>query len=144
MVRKGTKTKAMRNLYLIIGSLLLLSACSKSGIQPAKVYSNTNGTYIDLSTIKWYVTKNGSFANLNLKISGKTNGDSMTLRTSGDGLITQVPIALQSGKMFTEDAGIYFIHEAPAAGTLRGTTQITVYRGPDKFVVNLDSGDVSY
>ncbi|MFB9844603.1 hypothetical protein [Mucilaginibacter ginsenosidivorans] len=134
----------MKNLFLIACSLILLSACSKKeDVPPGQTFRNKNGLYVNFSNEKWYVTKDGTFATVNLKLAGTTNGDRITMRTSGDGLLLDNNLALKSGK-FTTDGGIWFTHAAPDTGTLHGSTEITVYRGSDTLVVHLVSDDLSY
>src|ERR1700761_6408195 len=126
----------MKKIAFISAFLLLFISCKKTAVLPGQSYHGAGGSYLNLSNIKWYVTKNAGSTIINLSITGNTNGDKLTMTTSGDGLLTENTIPLKSGN-FTENSGIAFMVNAPASGTIQGSTQITVYKGSDTLVVPL-------
>jgi hypothetical protein len=130
----------MKNLVFASIILLVITSCSKNAVSPGQSYHGSGGAYINFSNIKWYVTQESGSTILNLDISGNTNADKLTMTTSGDGLASEIPITLNSGK-FTESVGVSFTHAVVTS--MQGSTQITIYRGSDKLVVPLTSGTIN-
>ncbi len=83
--------------------LIALAGCSSTHPQSdtvSKVSANNNTTTVTKQN--WYVTKqnyNGTLFSytVNLQISGTTSASSVTVTTSGNGLITEKPIAVVNG-----------------------------------------------
>ena len=131
----------MKNLTFICACLLLITSCKKNNTLPGQSYHGAGGSYVNFSSIKWYITNDSGSTTLNLNIAGDTNADKLTMTTSGDGLISEVTILLKSGK-FTQDTPVTFTHTV--AITMQASTQVTVYKGSDKLVVPLESGVVNF
>ena len=136
----------MKNHLLIFCLLVIMSGCSKdNSVTPqGKNYRDANGTYVNLTTTQWYVTKNGNFATLYLKIAGSTNGDKLTITTYGDGVVQDVNIQLEPNKSFNKDIGVAFTAAGGSSGSFDTSTKIVTYKGGDSFTTVLSSGKLDY
>jgi hypothetical protein len=136
----------MKN-YLVLSCLVLLfTACSKKNDNEpgAANYHDANGTFINFSSARWYVSKDGSFVTLYVKITGNTNSDTMTIRTIGDGLQTDVAIELLPDHTFSMDVPIVFTADGGSPGSFDISTGVIAFKGNDKLVATLKSGKVNY
>lgn len=136
--------------------MMLLLACSKEDDNIAsqtkstninnttRNYSNEKGVTLQLTNSTWFTEKENGFGYVNLTISGSTNADKVIVMTSGDGLISEYNILLDSNKKFTNDTiGISFTH-APSADEFETSTKIKAINGSDTLVVTLTSGKLHY
>ncbi|MFA6924864.1 MAG: hypothetical protein WC223_11505 [Bacteroidales bacterium] len=107
-------------------------------------YSNAKGTCLSLTKQDWYLTRNGSGGAVNIAISGSTNGERATIRTLGDGLISDVNINLDEHKNFNQKFGIYFNESSVPSGEFKANTIIFVYRNSDTLELDLVSGNLKF
>jgi hypothetical protein len=100
---------------------------------------------LSISNSQWYLTRNilGG-GEVNLKISGSTNGDKVTVRTYGDGVIFDENVELDSKKNFNKDVGISFTATSVPSGEFEMSTKVMAYKGSDTLVVPLNSGKLKY
>jgi hypothetical protein len=100
---------------------------------------------LSISNSQWYLTRNilGG-GEVNLKISGSTNGDKVTIRTYGDGVIFDENVELDSKKNFNKDVGISFTATSVPSGEFEMSTKVMAYKGSDTLVVPLNSGKLKY
>jgi hypothetical protein len=100
---------------------------------------------LSISNSQWYLTRNilGG-GEVNLKISGSTNGDKVTVRTYGDGVIFDENVELDSKKNFNNDIGISFTATSVPSGEFEMSTKVMAYKGSDTLVVYLKSGKLEY
>jgi len=82
--------------YIIISVLLItLVACTNKGV--------TVPPTLNITSTKWFTTRNGNFGTVMLVLSGNTNTDSVTTENYGDGVISQIKIPLKTDKSFSND-----------------------------------------
>jgi hypothetical protein len=139
----------LRQSYFKILILLIaftFSACSKKdapAISGTK-YTDARGTYVTVSNADWYLTTQGSGGMVNLKVSGATNADKITVTTYGDGLYSDINMSVGSNGQFTQDVTISFSATSRSTSTFQQSTTLKAYRGTDTLVVTLKSGNLSY
>lgn len=147
----------MRTIILFMSFTLLFVSCKKDdNSNSAKVFSDSKGTSITLSTIDWRTTNTSnttgitggySFLGVNLKLVGSTNGDSVKIKTFGGGLINYRSVTLDNKKGFNEDLQISFLTilttSAPKDEFTKSTT-LLVFKGVDTLNVTLTSGQLKY
>jgi hypothetical protein len=82
-----------------------------------------------------------------LHLVGVTNGDSIYVQTSGDGVIGSEKVNLDNNKAFNDTVSISFLYVSitsiPGSAFTRSTT-LTVYRNANVLTVPLTSGDLRY
>jgi len=132
-------------LFIITGLLLAFAGCKKSNDLSAngQIYTDAKGTKVIVNTANWYLTRQGNGGTVNLKLSGTTNADRITITTYGDGLASDYGVKITGGQ-FNADAGISFSVTAVPAGTFQSSTTLKAFRGTDTLVTKLNSGDLHY
>jgi hypothetical protein len=126
---------------------LFLNSCKKNtdAINPgSQRYSDANGTYLTTNTVTWYLTTEGSGGTVHVKLSGVTNADKITITTHGDGLNSDIPIALTSNGQFTEDIAVSFSAASRSIAPFQESTVLKAYKGSDVLSVTLNSGNLQY
>ena len=99
---------------------------------------------LSITTSQWYLTRDiygDGF--VSLKIIGSTNGDSVMILTSGDGVLYWAKVYLDSEKNFNTDITIGFFHEVPTA-EFEMSTKVVAYKGNDSIMIPLNSGKLKY
>jgi len=79
--------------------------------------------------------------------SSSTNADKVTVRTYGDGVITDQNIVLDSKKSFNRDTvTVSFTHFSgvPPSGEFERNTIVKAIKGTDTLIVILNSGKLKY
>ena len=133
--------------YLIVCLCFLLISCnddsnSNSAIQS---YKDSSGTYLNISSCNWYLTTDQWGGGMvHLKFTGITNGDKMTVRTSGDGVLEDVPVTIDNHKSVSPDLAISFSVTAVPKNSFTSSSLVQVYRGNDTLKVTLNSGNLHY
>jgi hypothetical protein len=107
--------------------------------------SKKDDAALRITDSQWYLTRNilGG-GEVNLKISGSTNGDKVTVRTYGDGVIFDENVELDSKRNFNKDVGISFTATSVPSGEFEMSTKVMAYKGSDISVVYLKSGKLKY
>jgi hypothetical protein len=119
-------------LALIVIGFLLNVGCKTS----------SNELTLIITTGQWSLTHaNDGFGYILLEISGYTNGERVTVRTLGDGLISEDELQLDENKHFNETITIAFSHMGYTPPVQMDTT-VTAYRGDEKKEVTLESGNI--
>jgi hypothetical protein len=143
----------MKLKVIALFGLLAMFSCSedekidstKSCSKGSNTYSNDYGTTCTLNTQDWYLQRNElDGGDVGLKIAGSIIGDSLTLRTYGDGVILDSKIPLNSSKEFNEDFTISFTANGVPEGEFTSHTLIMVYNGLDTLDVELESCALKY
>jgi len=124
----------MRTNLFLICLFIVFASCSKK-----------DDATLRITDSQWYLTRNilGG-GEVNLKISGSTNGDKVTVRTYGDGVIFDENVELDSKKNFNKDVGISFTATSVPSGEFEVSTKVMAYKGSDTLVVPLNSGKLKY
>jgi hypothetical protein len=101
---------------------------------------------LNITNSQWYLTRNTLIPAgvVNLKIAGSTNGDKVTVRTYGDGVIFDENVELDSKKDFNADIVILFFATSVPSGEFEVNTEIMAYKGSDTLVVPINSGKLEY
>lgn len=141
----------MKHILSVVYCLLILSSCSKSDnhstmscIQGSKTYNSQSGISLEVTQQNWYLEKEGNGGSINLNITGSTNGDSATIRSYGDGLISDLKLELDAQKHFTKDLCISFFATSRPEGDINCGTLIYVYKNAETFEVVLNSCTLHY
>jgi hypothetical protein len=107
--------------------------------------SKETDTILNLTNSQWYLTRTNNGGGLvNLKIEGSTNSDKVTIRTFGDGVVSDRTVGLDSKKNFKEDVVISFTATSVPSGEFEVSTKVMAYKGSDTLVVPLNSGKLKY
>jgi len=140
-------------LLVFMAGLLTLASCAKeekkdvvdSCSKGSETFCSTSGVTLNLTKQDWYLTRfsvNGGCISVGL--AGTTNGDSLTILTRGDGLLSDYKIPLNSVKEFNQDISISFTATSVPKGFFTEPTYLLVYKGNDTLRVNLESCSLSY
>ena len=114
-----------------------------------RVVTGSDGTFLKITKSTWFTTttNSNSFGQVNLGITGSTNADRVTVLTSGDGVIDEQNILLDTQKNFKQDSiGISFTHFSgtPPTTLFERSTVVKAYKGADTLTVKLNSGKLRY
>ena len=150
----------MKCTVLLLGFVLALVSCSnKEDHELTTDYWNKNdsirvvtasdGTFLKITKSTWFTTttNSNSFGQVNLAITGSTNADRVTVLTSGDGVIDEQNILLDTEKNFKQDTiGISFTHftGTPPTTEFERSTVVKAYKGADTLTIKLNSGKLRY
>jgi hypothetical protein len=122
-------------IFLLV--IIVFASCSKKEDNSDIILSITNS--------QWYLTRtNYSGGVVNLKIEGSTNSDKVTIRTYGDGVVSDENVELDSKKNFNKDIVISFTATSVPSGEFEVSTKVMAYKGTDTLVVPLNSGKLKY
>jgi hypothetical protein len=143
----------MKKIIFLFFGIALLASCSKKENhasiiicqQEPKTYSDTDSTFLSLTDETWYLTRNNhDGGDVRLQLSGSTNGDSVFIRTYGDGLVSDYKVNLDSLKKFNSDVEISFTYSSLPEGNFTSGTIVNVYRATNIFSVELKSCTLCY
>ena len=124
-----------RIIFLFV--IITFASCSNKEDNSPATLSITNS--------QWYLTRtNYGGGMVNLKIAGSTNSDKVTIRTYGDGLVSDENVELDSRKNFNKDVVISFTATSVPSGEFEVNTKVMAYKGIDTLVVPLNSGKLKY
>jgi hypothetical protein len=102
---------------------------------------------LEFISTDWYTTtsQNGelTFGNVMLRLRGKTNADVVTVKTFGDGLISEHQLTLDANKNFEQVIMIAFTHQADNKIRYFSTT-IKAIIDADTLEKTLNSGPLQY
>jgi hypothetical protein len=117
--------------------IMAFASCSKK--------EDYNPATLNITDSQWYLTRtNYGGGMVNLRIAGSTNGDKVTVRTHGDGVISDENVELDSNKNFNKDIVISFTATSVPSGEFEVNTKVMAYKGTDTLVVPLNSGKLKY
>ncbi len=140
----------MKNLTWII-CLLALVSCKKNDnvvndniICPTNSFSDAKGTWINVDSTQWYLTRLYNGGEVHVKLHGTTNADKIAIRTSGDGVLGNNLLPLDTNKAFSADVINSFSVSSVQTGTFVSSTRLIAYRGTDTLTVTLTSGPLKY
>ena len=124
-----------RIIFLFV--IITFASCSNKEDNSPATLSITNS--------QWYLTRtNYGGGMVNLKIEGSTNGNKVTVRTSGDGVISDENVELDSKKNFNKDVVISFTATSVPSTEFEVSTKVMAYKGTDTLIVPLNSGKLKY
>jgi len=127
----------MRTNPFFICLIIVFASCTKK--------DDNRDTSLNITNSQWYLTRtNYSGGMVNLKIAGSTNGDKVTIRTYGDGVVSDENVELDSKKNFNKDITICFFATSVPSGEFEESTKVMAYKGTDTLVVPLNSGKLEY
>ena len=139
----------MKNLVMILGFVLASFSCIKENEPPLaynvctkseEVYNGANGAKLTLNSQYWKVQKNTiGGVDVGVRIEGSIVGDSATIRSFGDGLISDAKISLSATNTFDTHCGVFFTTYPIRLDVLNATTLIRVFKGQDTLSVNIES-----
>jgi hypothetical protein len=104
-----------------------------------------NPVSLDITYSEWYLTRTNSGGGMvTLKIEGSANADKVTVRTYGDGLISDTNVELDSKKNFSKEIVISFSATSVQPGEFEVTTLVRAHKGTDTLELTLKSGKLKY
>jgi hypothetical protein len=117
--------------------IIAFASCSKKEDNSPATLSVTN--------TQWYLTRtNYGGGMVNLNIAGSTNCNKVTVRTYGDGVISDENVDSDSGKNFNKDVVISFTATSVPSTEFEVSTKVMAYKGTDTLIVTLNSGKLKY
>lgn len=126
----------MKKVISLLIITLFISCSKKEDDSPATISINNS---------QWYLTRtNYGGGMVNLKLAGSTNCNKVTIRTFGDGVVTDEIMELDSRKNFNTDVVISFTATSVPSGEFEKNTIIKAYKGLDTLKVPLNSGKLKY
>ena len=106
-----------------------------------------NSPILNLVDVEWHTTtetiNNLTFGYVHLNVSGTTNGDSVTVATYGDGVMSEQELELDQDNRFEEDIVIKFTHMADNVPRIYSTV-ITAFKGNSLTKINLESEELVF
>lgn len=122
-------------IFLLI--IIVFTSCSKK--------EDNSPAALSITDSQWYLTRtNYGGGMVNLKIAGFTNSEKVTIRTFGDGDVSDTNVELDTNKNFNKDIVISFSATSVPSGDFEVTTKVMAYKGTDTLVVPLNSGKLKY
>jgi len=117
--------------------IMSFASCSKK--------EDNSRTTLSITDSQWYLTRNNYGGGMvYLKIVGSTNGDKVTVRTYGDGVVSDANVELDSKKNFNKDVIISFTATSVPSGEFEVSTKVMAYKDADTLGVALNSGKLKY
>ena len=127
----------MKKIALILSAIIVFISCSKN--------TDKKVTALKITNSQWYLTRtNYGVGLVNLEIEGSTDGDKVTIRTFGDGAVSDENVELDSRKGFSKDVVIAFFESGAPLEEFEITTQVMAYQGADTIEVTLNSGKLKF
>jgi hypothetical protein len=124
----------MKIRFFLILALIVFASCTKKE-EPV----------LNITDTEWYLDRNilggGS---VHLIIEGYANADKVTVRTSGDGVISDVNVEMDSEKYFSKNVVISFTATGVPEGEFEVSTVVKAYKGSNVLSVPLSSGKLQY
>lgn len=118
-------------------AIIVFASCSEK--------ENNSPATLNITNSQWYLTRLGNAGGMvNLKLEGSTNGNKVTVRTYGDGVMFDANVELDSKKNFNKDLVISFRVTSVPSGEFEVNTKVMAYKDNDTLVVSLSSGKLKY
>ena len=135
------------HLLMLCLFIALFASCKKneSTSKNAGISKNENGINLNLTIAQWHLVQyqnNGGEVKLN--ISGSTNADRVTIRSRGDGFISDGELILDANKKFSDDVQISFFGTSLPKGIFEESVLIKAYKGNDSLLLTLNSGSLHF
>jgi len=93
---------------------------------------------------EWYLERINNGGAVHLIIEGTTTAEKVTVKTYGDGRITDENIELDSKNHFSDDVVISFSVTAVPTEEFTVSTDLKIYKKTDMITVTLTSGKLKY
>ncbi len=138
----------MKKLTFLLIVLIVLVSCEKeedsfketSCTKSEESYKNDNGAMLTLTSQKWHLKENEiGGVDVGVIIKGTIQGDSVKIRTYGDGLIADAKIELTNKNEFNQELGIFFTSSQSSEEYYVANTVIMVFNGIDTLKANINS-----
>lgn len=124
--------------YIGVSFLLLALVCCTN--KQATITPTLN-----ITSAKWFTTRNGNFGTVMLVLSGNTNTDSVTTEDYGDGVISQIKIPLKTDKSFSNDTvPVMFTAFASGVDSFTCSTVVSAVNSSGIIADTLVSGKLHY
>ena len=148
----------MKTRYILACCLILFFSCSikEDDLFTEKKYTNTNGTTLTISEVDWWTMKQSmtpgfmggySFLTVKMKITGKTNGDSINVKSSLGDRIDYVGVDIKEDSTFSDEVTISYqtrLTTSISNDKFISNAEIYVYKGLDTLKVSFDSKFLKY
>jgi hypothetical protein len=89
------------------------------------------------------ITEDG-VGEVHMNIVGSTDANNVTVKTYGDGVITDYTLTLDANKNFNEDIIISFTHAPDTNIVFKSATVVTAYKDDGTKEIKLESPDLNY
>jgi hypothetical protein len=106
--------------------------------------NRNNDPALKVSRSEWYLERIYSGGAVHLIIEGSTTADKVTIKTYGDGLVTDKNIELDSQKHFSDDVVISFSVTSVPDDEFVSDTELKIYKNTNIVTVTLTSGKLKY
>jgi hypothetical protein len=123
----------MRTFICFTFLFLALASCNK----------NDDPT-ITVTKSEWYLERINSGGAVHLIIEGSTTANKVTIKTYGDGLVSDRNIELDSRKHFSDDVVISFSVTAVPTEEFVLNTELKIYKKTNMIALTLTSGKLKY
>jgi len=153
-----SKTNEMKTGYILACCLIFFFSCSRNeeDLFTEKTYSNSNGTTLTISDVDWWTIKQShtsgytgglTFLTVKMKMIGKTNGDSLKVKSTMGNRIDFVSIDIKDDSTFSDEVTISYqmisTIDIPI-DKFTAIADICVYKGLDTLKVSFDSKLLKY
>ena len=99
---------------------------------------------LELSREEWYLERLNTGGAVHLVIEGTTNADKITVKTFGDGLISDHEIDIKLSNHFEEDIVISFSVSSVPTSEFELSTDLKIYKKTNMITVTLTSDKLKY
>jgi hypothetical protein len=154
----NSKTNEMKTGYIFACCLILFFSCSinEDDHFTEKTFSNSNGTTLMISEVDWWTIKQSitsgymggySFLTVKMKITGKTNGDSINVKSTLGNKIDYVGVDIKEDSTFSDEVTISYqtiLTTKIPNDKFTSNAEIYVYKGLDTLKVSFDSKFLKY
>ena len=108
-------------------------------------YNNDSNITLTITESQWNaIIACDGFGEVHLRIVGSTDASKVTVRTFGDGVVSDYTLNLDSNNNFNEDVIISFTHAPDSNVSFKSNTVITAYKNNKTKEVELSSSDLNY
>jgi|WetSurMetagenome_2_1015567.scaffolds.fasta_scaffold410467_1 hypothetical protein len=122
----------MKTYAYLIFVIIIAGSCSKQDPE------------IILNRSDWYLQRMNNGGSVHLLIEGTTTGDRLTIKTSGDGVVSDQEIELGENKQFSADVVISFTVSSVPAQEFVQSTELKAYKKKNMTSLSLTSGKLQY
>jgi hypothetical protein len=123
----------MKTYFYLIFLFLSLASCRKDD-DPTLMVTRSD----------WYLERINNGGAIHLIIEGSTTADKVTIKTYGDGVVSDKDIELDSNKHFSDDVVISFSVTSVPSEEFVADTELKIYKKTNWIAVTLTSGKLKY
>lgn len=138
----------MKKMTILLVGLVVFISCSKeddtikntSCTKSEESFNNDKGAVLNFTSQEWQIEENEiGGVNVGVTIKGTIQGDSATIRTYGDGLISDAKIELDSKNEFNQEFGLFFTSSPLTEEYVSANTLLMVFSGKDTLKAEINS-----